>query len=285
MSETPKTPTKRKQKTLDSVPNTSTKSQDLPLQSNSPQSTVSSPKPTFQPSKVIIFELLGANAHFRNIQTNSTSLTYYFPPPTTTIGLIAGIIGLPRDSYYLQFQPESFFLAIEVKKTVRKIIQTVNYRVYDENGYSQIPIEVVIPEEGPELCYRIYFSHSDPSIYNQVLEKVMENKSVYPPYLGIASFVANTRFIGELAIEKVKINTEVNIDSILQVGNYNIVEKSNDLVLYPESMRLQFFANRKPGPIRKYFYIAKGFFRIKMQENNPFYNIKIGEKTVTVCRL
>jgi CRISPR-associated protein Cas5h len=285
MSETPKPRSDKKQKTLDLNNNPSRVIKNNPSQPLLSNPSESSPKPIFEPSNIIVFDLLGANAHFRNIQTNSTSLTYYFPPPTTLIGLIAGIIGLQRDSYYTQFQPESIFLAIDIKTPMRKIIQTVNYRVFDENGYSQIPIEIVIPETDSELCYRIYFSHSDPSIYNTVLDKIKENKSVYPPYMGIAPFIAYTEFIGEFAIEKVQINTEINIDSIIQVGNYNIVEKSNDLILYPESMRSQFYANRKPGQIRSYFYIAKGFLRIKMQESNPFYNVKLKESSVTICRL
>jgi CRISPR-associated protein, Cas5h family len=39
-------------------------------------------------------------AHFRKVYSNSTSLSYYFPPRTTVLGIVAAALGLPRDSYY-----------------------------------------------------------------------------------------------------------------------------------------------------------------------------------------
>ena len=49
---------------------------------------------------LLVFDISGKFAHFRKYYTNSSSLTYLVPPRTSIYGLIAGILGLERDSYY-----------------------------------------------------------------------------------------------------------------------------------------------------------------------------------------
>lgn len=51
--------------------------------------------------------------HFRRIDTTNDKLTYHVIPRTTVAGLIAAILGLPRDSYYGIFSPEASAIAIE----------------------------------------------------------------------------------------------------------------------------------------------------------------------------
>ncbi|MCS7245973.1 MAG: CRISPR-associated protein Cas5, partial [candidate division WOR-3 bacterium] len=46
---------------------------------------------------LISFELKGKFAHFRAFYSNATAISYYFPPRTTLVGLVAGILGRERD--------------------------------------------------------------------------------------------------------------------------------------------------------------------------------------------
>lgn len=62
--------------------------------------------------EVIIFDIMGRNAHFRKFYTNSSSLSYLVPPRTVIAGLIAGLLGLPserftndeKETYYEKFK-------------------------------------------------------------------------------------------------------------------------------------------------------------------------------------
>ena len=50
-------------------------------------------------SKILIFDIKGPMAHFRKFYTNSSSLSYLFPPRTVVAGIIAGILGLPSERF------------------------------------------------------------------------------------------------------------------------------------------------------------------------------------------
>jgi CRISPR-associated protein Cas5h len=223
----------------------------------STDSSLSSKSLQFQPKKVIVFDLIGPNAHFRNVQTNSSSLSYFFPPPTTISGLIAGIIGLQRDSYYELFSPNQTFIGIEVLTPLRKELHTINYRVWTENGHTQIPLEVLFPEKGDELRYRIYFSCAENHLYQQILEKIKLNTFVYPPYLGISEFLGRTEYYAEMTIEKILPNEKIHIHSILPAESYNL-DNTGELILFPEYMRESFGVHRTPEAMKKYFFISKG---------------------------
>ncbi|RKY84621.1 type I-B CRISPR-associated protein Cas5, partial [candidate division KSB1 bacterium] len=128
---------------------------------------------------LIIFDLFGPIAHFRKFYTNSSSLSYSFPPRTTVTGLIAGILGMERDSYYDEFNSSRCSVAISIKNKIRKIMQTVNLLNTDEfssfrNVFKNMmlrknlhptPLELIFPAlPEKEVSYRIYFFHSNDSI-------------------------------------------------------------------------------------------------------------------------
>jgi len=154
--------------------------------------------------EILIFDLSGKMAHFRKYYTNSSSLTYYFPPRTVIIGLIAGLIGKERDSYYEIFSKDKAYVGISVKSNIKKIIQTVNYiwaeKLSDLNlskgQHTQIPLEIITPQNFDDsIKYRIYFYHKENEIYERIIDAVKNKKIVYPPYLGIAEFAANIEFL------------------------------------------------------------------------------------------
>ena len=76
---------------------------------------------------VIAFDIKGKMAHFRKYYSNSSCLSYFIPPRTTIIGIIAGLLGRPRDEYYEEFSLEQCNIGIAVLSSLKKIIYKVNY--------------------------------------------------------------------------------------------------------------------------------------------------------------
>ena len=114
-------------------------------------------------NKILAFDLTGPMAHFRKYFTNSSSLSYEFPPRTTVIGIVAGILGLERDSYYEDFGMRKCRIAVKIKEPTRSIQRTVNYisvkNVNELNGsagHTQIPLEIVLPKDiNKDIRYKI----------------------------------------------------------------------------------------------------------------------------------
>jgi len=165
-------------------------------------------------SPLVIFDLTGAFAMFRKFYTNSSSLSYPFPPRTTVAGLIAGLLGYERDSYSGDLEPENCDIAVSVRIPVRRVMQTVNYvmtearsSVWARNmggfdgsaGGIQTPVEWVFPVLGePRLRYRIFVHHRDPAFAERLNSTLCDGSYVYPPYLGMSECLGQVEHVAVL---------------------------------------------------------------------------------------
>jgi CRISPR-associated protein Cas5h len=174
----------------------------------------------------IIFDLIGELAHFRKFYTNSSSLSYSIPTRTSVMGIIAAILGYDKDSYYETFSEQKCEIAIEKLTQTRKINQTLNYIKATSRGelinpkqHTQIPVEIIKAKKG-KIKYRIYFSHIDQELMNELEKKLKKQETEYPVYLGAAPFLAQIEFVDRSYFEKkstqnyIKINTIIPADQI-----------------------------------------------------------------------
>ena len=154
------------------------------------------------PDRLILFDLAGAMAHFRKFYTNSSSLSYSFPPRTTLCGLIAGMLGMPRDSYYETFSMARCRIGLSLRREVRKVIQTVNYirtkspsELDGSAGPTQVPLELVMPMPGErQVVYRVYFWHEDREVMEELWSRLYNRKFIFPPYFGITECPAEVKW-------------------------------------------------------------------------------------------
>ncbi len=206
---------------------------------------------------LISFEIKGKFAHFRPFYTNASSLSYYFPPRTTIIGIIAGILGMERDSYYEIFSSENLDISIEILTPIKKSIFTVKYYRTKEGdlsikkflrGVEDYPtsIEVLMPINHEFLSYRIYLNFRNNSKIEEDLWKILESNQVkYAPYLGISEFLA---FIeNPKKFEEIKEKTDI-IHSVIPYDYYDYIDISENDFLILDKMPVDFLMD---GNIRK----------------------------------
>ena len=132
--------------------------------------------------EVLSFHLKGKMGHFRRYYSNSSSLTYSVPPRTTICGIIAGILGRERDSYYEEFSLENCDIAVALRSPIKKQIYTLNLLMIksdnDLNGsqefHSQTPTEMVLPPNirTGDLHYQIWVHHNKLDVMND-LRKIL----------------------------------------------------------------------------------------------------------------
>ncbi|PNV79084.1 MAG: type I-B CRISPR-associated protein Cas5 [Dictyoglomus turgidum] len=244
--------------------------------------------------RVIVFDLFGKMAHFRKFYTNSSSLSYYFPPRTTIAGLIAGLLGYERDTYYEIFSTEKAKIAIGIRSPLRKILQIVNYvwaesvkQLNQSKGqHTQVPLEIIFPPDMKEnICYRIFFHHKDEKILAEFKDRLINFEFCFPPYLGITEFVGKVEFVGEGIAEKNRAD-KVLLDSVVSVDYI----KKNSLVLEPqvgaqyvkEKMPLSFDKDRllKDSPKEFIGEIKTG--KISLRGNVEYYKVNIKDLTLNI---
>lgn len=213
--------------------------------------------------KVLSFYLRGKMAHFRKYYSNSSALSYFIPPRTTLIGIIAGLLGYERDTYYEDFSIDRSKLAIASCKPIKKNIQKMNYLMIktfnDLNGsqehHSQTPMELVIPQDirTGYVDYKVWFHHEDEKIM-KTLQEMLEANSAYYNSLGACMALGSAFNLGWIqyhgafeaeAICKVSeamVSSAIPIDRIqeLKVKNINI----NRCKIIKEELPLEFDSNR-----------------------------------------
>ncbi len=176
--------------------------------------------------EVLVFDISGKMAHFRQYYTNSSSLSYFFPPRTVITGMVAGMMGLPRDSYYDRFSEDAMRVALSIRSPLRKKIQTLNY-VWAENRsqvnlsagkHTQVPMEIVLPLDYRDLIvYRIFLWHEDEGVFSRMKDVIGGEKIHFPLYLGISECLASMNFLGLGEAREEEFTGEIEVSSVVGV--------------------------------------------------------------------
>ncbi len=241
-------------------------------------------------------------AHFRKYYTNSSSLSYLFPPRTVVTGLIAGLLGLPseiyaksdEEPYYEMFDVNKCLVAISVRTRVKRMMQILNYLATDDFpktsdklllkmmdgkiARTQIPLEILLPEDGNEITYRAYFYHvNEEGIYDQLKRRLEEEKFVFPPYMGLTEFLASIRYVDEGKVSK-NPKREVELNSVCKLKEVELDFSADNLQYITEKMPTGFSNDRTPKQAEEYVLEVKGgIMKVKLKEGVVCYTVSYSE--------
>lgn len=139
--------------------------------------------------KVLSLRLCGKMAHFCRYYSNSSALSYSVPPRTTITGILAGLLGYERDSYYERFDLDQCQIALAnaapIKKSVQKLNLLMIKTLSDANGsqenHSQCATELVLPQNirTGMLDYHIWIHHQDPEMMERLIRITHPSSPVY----------------------------------------------------------------------------------------------------------
>jgi len=244
------------------------------------------------PEKVLIFDIKGPMAHFRKYYTNSSSLSYLVPPKTVISGLIAGLLGLPserhtidkKETYYEKFSDDKCFIAISLRTRIRRMMQTVNYSFTKTDGKkilfnkpTQIPLEILIPEDFDELKYRVYFYHEDKGIYGELKERLNDQRFVYPPYMGLTEFLASIDYIDEGTLSK-SFDQKIELNCVSRLKEVELDFSDNNLQYITEKMPTGFLNDRTPKKPEEYVFEVKGnTMKVNLKDETICYSVSYAE--------
>lgn len=173
------------------------------------------------------FTVRGPWAHFRRIDATTEKLTYRVIPRTTVAGLIAAILGKPRDSYYDTFSPDASAIAITPQSGLNTMSVPMLTLPTEEGdiktaagvtGKTVVDPEQISKERKRRTfeyivnpAYRIDLVLDDGEIFDRLSRMLDEGRSVYTPYLGKSECLA--------AIENVTTTTVESAESVTLVDS------------------------------------------------------------------
>lgn len=259
-----------------------------------------------QPDRALIFDIKGPFAHFRKYYTNSSSLSYVFPPRTVVTGLIAGLLGYPNERdragkiYYELLNTDKCKVAVALLTRIKKFMQTVNYiktKTDQESKYSfealitgtrgaptQIPLEILMSDSQviQNIAYRVYFYHDENNIYSDLKNRLIEQKFVYPPYLGISEFLATIKYIAEGEIDK-NDNDTIEIKTLCKLDCVEPLFEGNNLQYLVEKMPTGFLNDRTPLKPENYIFDMKNrTIKVKLKNKDNVYIVSYADNGCAV---
>ncbi len=120
----------------------------------------------------VIFDIKGTIAHFRRPDTTVTHLTYPFITPLAAKGVVGAILGIT------DFTTKDK-VGIQILKPVRTSVQQLSLLGEKSTFNRPTTIEFLV-----NPAYRIYYVGEE--YVEELYNKLKNNASVYPTYLGVA---------------------------------------------------------------------------------------------------
>ncbi|MFX0559027.1 type I-B CRISPR-associated protein Cas5b [Tepidibacillus infernus] len=214
--------------------------------------------------KLLTFRLQGKMAHFRRYYSNSSALTYSIPPRTTITGIIAGLLGYERDTYYDLFSLDKCKIAVANRAPIKKQVQKMNLLMVkslnDFNGskehHSQTPTEYILPQNirSGIIDYQVWMYHQDKEVMEKLSQLFQSTRYGYSSYgislaLGSASHLGWLQFEGELEGEEESASRSIELSSVVPAKNITRLEMTytadSSYRLIKEDIPLEFDQNRR----------------------------------------
>jgi CRISPR-associated protein Cas5h len=157
--------------------------------------------------KVLVFDIWSPFAYFRKGFTTTTALTYPFIPRSAIEGFVGAIIGFESAEYpsklygskiavgilnkVKKFPFSTMHTHVDAWKDFSNYLKTGSMHISPEKFRARVKIELL---EEPK--FRIFFSH-EPDIQALLKSKLQNHETVFTPYLGTSSMLANFEYIAE----------------------------------------------------------------------------------------
>ncbi|NRB54018.1 MAG: type I-B CRISPR-associated protein Cas5 [Saprospiraceae bacterium] len=175
----------------------------------------------------LLFELSGEYGHFRKYNTTSSPLTYSIPTRLAVVGILGAVLGIEREigpgvypsgstPLHEIFTREKTQLAIQVVNPIQKV--NVGFNLLDTGKSAtsffniqhrtQIEFELL---KHPK--YRIFFTHADASIYEDLAVRLRKMRHYFTPYLGLSQFTASLEWLGKEKLTARQLSSSATIET------------------------------------------------------------------------
>ncbi|MGQ4876291.1 MAG: type I-B CRISPR-associated protein Cas5b [Promethearchaeia archaeon] len=217
--------------------------------------------------EALCFDVKAPFAIFRVPSTTRGFLTFPFPPRTALLGLIGGILGIPRNEIYLEDHPLNNLGITLMMMTIPNVnnfrtsqIQTKDIITISKNIKIYLPKPFIRGKEASfnspqtltylsNVHYRIFLLKEDnnESKINELEERLRDHKYVYPPYLGRANFLASVDFIDTVELKEINSGKKTTIHSICAAKCLENIERGNFTIITNVPMSYEAKKDKKKG--------------------------------------
>ncbi|MBK8562486.1 MAG: type I-B CRISPR-associated protein Cas5 [Saprospiraceae bacterium] len=200
--------------------------------------------------KIMVFDIWGDYAHFKKIYSTTSALSYVVPTKTSLYGYVGAVLGMEKqgNQYLRSFQDKQCLMGIGVLDRIRMQRININLRPVIGTWTEGDTPKPTMMEFVYRPRYRIYFSHSDEGLFEELHERLDKRIPTYTPSLGLANLLSNFDLVKVLQVDSVQSNDAALIQSVIPLKkfkgfdrdlmstlNCEVIEQS----LYPVEMDIE----------------------------------------------
>lgn len=171
-----------------------------------------------------IFDIKGDYAYFRAYETTRGNFSFSFPPRTAILGLLASILGINRNEYWVPEHPLfKAKIGIEVLTPTKRIGVKMNY-IQSRMTMHFADMEILLPRDPShpdsrgfstqvrldllkDVAFRIYFSIDHKATFLELCNCIANHLYTYPPYLGHANLLCTLHWMGKFPFQPLNAGT------------------------------------------------------------------------------
>lgn len=164
---------------------------------------------------VLVFDLRGKLAHFRQPDTTVTQATYPFPPRPTLHGLLGAILGIDYSTpKWNEFLCSRHYLGLRILSPVQTVCMQMSLLGKGFLGNGKDFNRPTVVEMVVEPKYRVYYAGEYFDLLNH---RITNRRSVFHTYLGSAYCLTFPEFGGcyQASIIKPLIYENVEVSSVI----------------------------------------------------------------------
>lgn len=210
-----------------------------------------------QSKTVLIFDVSSEYAHFRKFNTTTSPLTYSIPPRPALAGLLGAIIGIEREIAFGKynkgitpladiFAKSKVDLAVQILRPVQKVNIGFNLLDTEKTASSFFNIKQRTQIEFELLknpSFRVYVAMSEKDLFEDLVNRVKENKTHFSPYLGLSQFTASLKFV---AIQNANLMDTEGFQEVCTAVNLSNIEGNNAIAFDYDSVYFKYNSDTMP---------------------------------------
>lgn len=253
------------------------------------------------PDQCLSFTVRSDWAHFKRVGRSVTKQTYRIPPRTTVAGMLAGVVGADRDSYYDVFGASNAAIAITALADLRTVnIPTVglgtdpgqDVTTTAGNHYSEYTVTYQDTANDRQLhayevlaqpAYRIDVAVEDEEFYSELKTHLEAGTSVYPPSLGKSEYLAVIEDVeSEQSPSRIDTDGQVGVDSVVPGSLADAIpqpEVTYGVERSPAVME-QSGGGRKTTRFDDYVYTQDAESTVRIRGDADPVPVEVGDRTV-----
>jgi CRISPR-associated protein Cas5h len=206
--------------------------------------------------KLLVFDLGSEYGHFRKFNTTTSPLTYSIPTRPAITGLLGAILGIERElspgkfrdgviPVSEVFRKANAGIGIQILNPVKKVNIAFNLLDTEKAASSFFNIKQRTQIEFELLkdpSFRLFVRLEDEIVFNELVERIKENRTHFTPYLGLSQFTATVEFKRVTGVKLLTVNDFEEVVTAVNLSNTD----QDDPIQFNHSIDFKYTSDTMP---------------------------------------